>query len=188
MKSTLLRLLSGTSRSAPSPASSARRNRCVSKRTRWPDGTRPKFAHGWLGLSPRKANRILLPPGSLIDFLAASTVTKTELIRPKTWGSSKVTPEEHLLGCSGSFRHPSPCLKRHSAGLISPEIGPHRAAKRPGARARSGRPGQRSIRTWDWLREAERLLLHAVVKVNGRGSRHGYPISLQSLNSFRKVH
>src|SRR5258708_25554729 len=67
-------------------------------------------------------------------------------------------------------------------------MGPHGAAKRPGARGRSGRPGQRSIRTGDWLREAERLLLHAVVKVNGRGSRHGYLISLQTLNSFRKVH
>jgi hypothetical protein len=31
-------------------------------------------AHGWLGLSPRKANSILRPPGSFIDFLEDSTV------------------------------------------------------------------------------------------------------------------
>ena len=41
-------------------------------------------AHGWLGFSPRKANSILRPPGSLIAFLEDSTVTKTELICAKT--------------------------------------------------------------------------------------------------------
>ncbi len=44
---------------------------------------RLKFGHGWLGLSPRKANRILFPPGSFIFFLDDSTVTKTELICAK---------------------------------------------------------------------------------------------------------
>jgi hypothetical protein len=43
-----------------------------------------KFPYGWLGLSPRKANSTLLPPGSFIVFLEDSTVTKTELICAKT--------------------------------------------------------------------------------------------------------
>ncbi len=43
-----------------------------------------KFAYGWLGLSPRKANSTLRPPGSFIAFLEDSTVTKTELICAKT--------------------------------------------------------------------------------------------------------
>ena len=42
------------------------------------------FAHGWLGLSPRKANSTLRPPGSFIAFLEDSTVTKTELICART--------------------------------------------------------------------------------------------------------
>ena len=40
--------------------------------------------HGWLGLSPRKANNIFRPPGSCTAFREDSTVTKTELICAKT--------------------------------------------------------------------------------------------------------